>query len=109
MTTSNDIDQQKLIRLDWIRRIYNSDPDAISQAASDEHLLDNTNFDLKTFIDTYRPLTKLKEARGELDFRIENVRHEHADVTFVDLYLGDEHIFDRAGIGQPGASKNLLA
>lgn len=94
MTTSNEIENQKLARLDWIRQVYNSDPEAISQAASDEHLLDNTNFDLKTFIETYRPLTKLKEARGELDFRLENVRHEHADVTFVDLYLGDEHIFE---------------
>ena len=94
MTTSNEIEAQKQVRLDWIRRVYNSDAEAISQTASDEHLLDNTNFDLKMFIDTYRPLTKLKEARGDLDFRIENVRHEHPDVTFVDLYLDDEHIFE---------------
>ena len=94
MTTSNEIEAQKQVRLDWIRRVYNSDTEAISQAASDEHLLDNTNFDLKMFIDTYRPLTKLKEARGDLDFRIENVRHEHPDVTFVDLCLDDEHIFE---------------
>ena len=98
MTTSDDIkddiEAQKLIRLEWIRRIYNSDVDAISQAASDEHLLDNTNFDLKMFIDTYRPLTKLKEARGDLDFVIADIRHPHPDVTFMDLCLDGEPIFE---------------
>ncbi|NKB98670.1 MAG: hypothetical protein GKR90_09300 [Pseudomonadales bacterium] len=94
MSTLAEIEQQKKTRLEWLCDLYSGDPLASDEAAGDANLFDRENdFGLSTFLETYRPLVKLREQRGELRFQLGEVRHPEEDLCYADLYVDSEHIF----------------
>lgn len=81
----------KLEHLEWIARLYSYEEIAISDEVANTHLFDRLNdFGMRHFLETYRPLNKLREQRGPLVFRIGAVTHPEPDVTFAELIVDDE-------------------
>jgi hypothetical protein len=88
----DDIKQQ---RVQWLAQVYSHDAIAISDETSNEHMVEmHPEFGMDHFIATFRPLTKLREKRGELQFEVGNLRHEADDLAFADLLVGDEVLFE---------------
>lgn len=95
----------KAQRLAWLAEVYSGQPQALSDDAADEHLFDRTNdFGLANFLETYRPLKKLRAARGEAQFTIAEVEHKAPSYGTEDLFSNGKAVL---GICQV-AEKNVL-
>ena len=93
-TEFENVDHAKAGRLDWLRRVYGHEPSAVSDEEADVHLFDRLNdFGMQHFVDNFRPLNKLREQRGPLEFSLGNVDHRHPDVCYAELCTADEVVF----------------
>lgn len=82
-------------RAEWLTRVYSSDAQAISDDVANGHLFDRLNdFGLDHFLATFRPLTKLRETRGELQFELGKLTHDAADLSFAEFLLDGQVCFE---------------
>ncbi len=81
-------------RLDWLAKIFSSDAVAMSDEVTNEQLFDRFNdFGMAHFVNNFRPLAKLRDARGPLTFDVGAVEHAADDLSYVELCLSGEVIF----------------
>lgn len=91
MTTA---DVEKHDRLEWLRRVYSNDAEALTPEQDAAHLFETMEgWGAAQFVATYRPLTKLIEARGPISFTLQDIEHAAPDVTYANLRLDGEILF----------------
>ena len=74
-------------RLRWLARLYGSDPETVDDSEADEHLADRLNdFGMANFLTTYRPLAKLRDTHGRLEFELREIDHAEATLTYAELF-----------------------
>lgn len=84
----------KNARMHWLAQVFSADPVAISDEKANEHLFDRENdFGLDHFVQTARPLVKLRESRGDVTFSVGACDHAEPDRTYASLMLDDELVF----------------
>ncbi len=84
----------KTHRLDWLRRVYCHEPSAVSEEEANTHLFDRLNdFGMQNFVDNFRPLNKLREKHGPIEFALGKVDHAAPDICYAELCFNDAVIF----------------
>ena len=85
---------EKNAGIEWLCRVYSGDREAVGDAEADRHLFDRSNdFGLKDFVESFRPLKKLRDAKGDVNFTIGEVEHRDPDRSFAQLVFEGEVVF----------------
>ena len=78
--------EQKLVRLTWLVDLFSHDPMAVQEETANDHLFDRMNdFGMEHFLNSFRPLNKIRERRGPVRFEMRDIRHEAPDITLVNF------------------------
>jgi len=90
----SNTEDAKTHRLDWLRRVYCHEPLAVSEEEATIHLFDRLNdFGMQNFVDNFRPLNKLREKHGPIEFSLGKVNHAEPDLCYAELCFKAEVVF----------------